>query len=204
MTLSDLYQRVNLKLGEQSLFYPQAEIIRGGLNPANRLLCLAHPALLQQRVLITVAPEEAFVDLRQTSTRIRRVRRVVLGDMTGEQPVLNVATGEYRDLTSTSVGRLASQANWFTQRGTLDHYWQWGPFWLGFYRRPFAATTITVIFDATPTPFDEATMEQEPEIDTVHHPRIADIAAGLLLLKEGQPQASRGVQWIQHALSLPQ
>jgi hypothetical protein len=204
MTLSDLYQRVNLKLGEQSLFYPVGEIVRQGLSPAQRLLCLASPMVLQERALVTLLPEQPFIDLRTVSTRIRKIRRVVIGDITGNAPVVNASTGEYLDLIPTTLGRLASQDDWFSQRGKLKNYWRWGAYWFGVYKRPFETFTLTLMFDATPTPLDETTMDQVPDIAAIHHLRIADIAVGLLLLKEGPPQTARGMEWIMRGLNMQQ
>lgn len=204
MTLGDLLQLVNLKLGEQSLFYPPEEVLRQGLNPAQRLLCLVYPRLLLSRLTTTVDADLPFLDLRTVSTSIRKIERVFLGDVTGESSIANVATGEAHELTETTVMKLSSQRNWLAQKGTIEHYWLWGPHWLGLFRRPIATTTITLIFKATPTPLVFEVPTGVPDVAAVYHPVLAEIATGLLLLKEGGAESQRGLQRIMTALNMDQ
>lgn len=209
MTLSDIQQLVSLKLGEQSLFYPADEITRSGINPAQRLLCLMYPMLLSQRATVTVDPDLPFIDVREVTdsagvklgNRIRRVTRVVMGAVTGNAPVHNPVTDALYELREMSVGSLSKYINdWMSQHGIIKRYWLWGSYWLGLYKRPITATTITIIYDAVPAQllFDA----DIPQTQDVYHRVIAEIATGLLLIKEGEPQGSRGLQRIMGALQL--
>ena len=211
MTLSDLQNLVALKLGEQSLFYPPEEITRSGLNPAQRLLCLTYPLILQQRVTVTVDPDLPFIDVRQVTgtdgvilgNRIRFVRRVVMGNVRADAPVHNAVTDELFELRETTVAALSRRANdWMSHRGIIRHYWKWGTYWIGLYKRPVTATTITVIYDAVPAQLVFDT--DEPQVQAVYHNVIAEIAAGLLLVKEGNPQGEQGLKRIAGALALQQ
>ena len=211
MTLSDIQNLVALKLGEQSLFYPPEEVTRSGINPAQRLLCLVYPLLLSQRAIVTVNPDLPFIDVREVTdsagvrlgNRIRRVNRVVMGNVTGDSPVHNAVTDELFELRETTVGALSKRANdWMSQRGLIKHYWKWGSYWIGLYKRPITATTITIIYDAIPAQL--VIDSDEPQTQDVYHRVIAEIATGLLLLKEGNPQGERGLKRIVDALQLKQ
>lgn len=210
MNTAQLVQLVSLKLGEQTAFYPTEEIVRGGLNPAQRLLCLVYPQLLTQRFVYTVFTEVPFIDLRTlrdssnnlVGNRMRRVKRVLLGDISGDAPLLSTTTDEFTRLRPVSIQSLASQRDWMTQRGEVRKYWMWGDVWLGIYKRPVVDTTITIIFDAIPVQLSVDDLTASPSIDEVYHAVIAEIATGLLLLKEGSPQGSLGLQRVVQALNL--
>ncbi len=211
MTLSDIQNLVALKLGEQSLFYPPEEITRSGINPAQRLMCLTYPLLLMQRATITVNVDLPFIDLRTVTdadgvilgNRIRRIRRVVMGDVRGDVPTRNAVTNELFELRETTVGAISRLANdWMSHRGLIRRYWTWGTYWIGLYKRPITTTTITIIYDAVPAQllFDM----DNPQTQDVYHRRIAEIATGLLLVKEGNPQGERGLKRVADALQLQQ
>jgi len=211
VTLSEIQQLVSLKLGEQTAFYPTNEVTRSGINPAQRLLCLVYPLLLRQRATVTVVADMPFIDLRTLTdasglvlgTRIRRIRRVVLGNVSADAPTRNAATDELTELRETSVAALAGRANdWMRHQGAVRHYWRWGPYWLGLYRRPIDTTTVTVIYDAAPVVLTLGT--DTPQVQDVYHRVIADVATGLLLVKEGAPQGAHGVTRIVEALNLQQ
>lgn len=211
MTLSDIQNLVALKLGEQSLFYPPEEITRSGINPAQRLLCLVYPLLLNQRATVTVNADLPFIDLRQVTdsngvilgNRIRKVNRVVMGNVSGDAPIHNAITDELFELRETAVGALSKHTNdWMSQRGLIRHYWKWGTYWIGLYKRPIIATTITVIYDAVPAQL--VVGSDDPQTQDVYHRVIAEIATGLLLLKEGSPQGERGLKRIVETLALKQ
>lgn len=209
MTLSDIRELVLLKLGDQSTFYSGAEIDRNGINPAQRLLCLFAPALLRGRATLTLNADTPFIDLRTlqdsggntVGNRLRMVRRVVLGNVMADAPVRNTATDELRDLRRTTVPALMSRSRaWMRDKGEARYYWQYGPYWLGIYKRPIGETTVTVVYDAAPAPL--LADADVPQIQAVHHRVIADIAAGLLLAKEGEPQGVLGLQRVAEALGL--
>lgn len=211
MTLGDIQNLVALKLGEQPLFYPPDEVTRSGINPAQRLLCLTYPLLLTQRVAVTVDPDLPFIDLRGVTdasgviigNRIRGIVRVVLGNVESDAPVRNAVTGELSELRETTIGALSKRSNdWMSHRGLIRHYWQWGTYWLGLYKRPITATTVTIIYGASPAQLVSGS--DTPQTQDVYHPVIAEIATGLLLVKEGSPQGERGLKRISEALQLKQ
>lgn len=200
MTLSDIAQLVSLKLGEQSLFYPKDEIIRGGINPAQRLLCLAAPKLLRQRVTHTVNADLPFIDVRTLrdsdgilfGDRVKRVNRVILGDVSGDAPVRNTTGDDLLELRKMTLQRLMYTNDWMRQRSEVRRYWLWRKYWLGLYKRPIDSTTITVIVNATPAELVNDT--DVPQMQAVYHREIAETATGLLLVKEGTPQGVQGLQ----------
>jgi hypothetical protein len=212
MTLDELIHLTHMKLGEQGAFYPPAEIVRGGLNPAQRLLCLHYPLLLPFRVVVTAQVEQPFLDLREVTDaagvrmgpRIRRVDRVTLGTITDESATPSAGTNERTDLRRTSVQRLSWQRDWLRERGMVRQWFLWGRLWLGLVRRPVAETTLTLMGTAIPRPLVLEEVDSEPEVVRAYHPVIAEIATGLLLVKEGDPAAQLGQQRITHALQLQQ
>ena len=195
MTFSDIRQLVSSKLGEQTAFFPDAEVDRA-INCAQRLLCLRYPALLRNRATLTVNVDNPFIDLRTLQdasegtigNRLRRVRRVVMGSVMADIPVRNAVTGGLFELRSVGIRALACRArDWLRHQGDPRYYYLHGSVWLGLYPRPVVATTITVVFDAAPHPLvDDADV---PQVDSVYHRVIADIAFGLLLVKEGNQRS---------------
>lgn len=209
MNLGELINLTTLKLGEQSTFYPPAEVVRAGLNPAQRLLCLVYPMLLRSRTTATIVTDVPFLDLRLlTDTsgnpmlgRVRKLNRVVLGNVSADAPVRSSATGELRELRRTTMRALRFRPDWLAKKGPVREYWLHGP-WLGLYKRPVADTTITLMFDAIPKPLVLEESGQIPDIQDVYHAVMAEIAVGLLLVKEGLPDGARGLQRITQALQL--
>lgn len=209
MTLSDIVQLISIKLGSQTLFYSAEEITRSGINPAQRLLCLRYPHLLFQRTTHTVGADLPFIDLREVldstgvrmGNRIQRVRRVMLGTISGDTVTRNAATGEFLELRRTTLRGLSSTNQWLQHRGTIRHYWIHSRYWMGLYKRPIAETTITIIFEAMPVALvNDADV---PQVQEAWHRAIADIAMGLLIVKEGNPQAALGLARVLEALNMP-
>ena len=190
MTGSDLLQRVWDHLGGNTTFYVEEEVIINGINPAMRLLCLLKPELLTQRVLVTVSAEQSFVDMRESAPRHWILRRVVLGDITGATATKS-DYGEFVDLPYMSLDHLNARSDWFKQRGPIQGYYRHGRFHLGVYKRPEADRSITLVFRAMPTAFTTNTMENSPAFADVWHPLVGDVAAALLLLKEGNVQIEK-------------
>ena len=90
------------------------------------------------------------------------------------------------------------------KRGDVTKYWLHGLLWLGLYKRPIGQVTITIMFEATPSVLVLSNAAQEPDIQETYHAVIAEIASGLLPMKEGMPYAERGLQRIATALNLQQ
>lgn len=192
MTGFDLVQRIWARLGANPTFYPQNEVMRSGINPAMRLLCLLKPEALVQRVTTTVLAEQLFIDLREVSSRCARLDRVVLGDVTTDAPT-RTPYGELHDLLPTSLDKIAWQREWFKQRGTPHYYYLHGRHWLAVYKRPQADRTLTLVYRAIPTAFTANTMSNTPELAEAWHPVIADVGTALLLLKEGSTQVEKAL-----------
>lgn len=193
MTTFELLQRIQQRLGEQTAFYGDAELVANGLNAAQNLLALARPPLLRQRTTLSVVSDVPFYDLRETNRRILRLQRVVLGTITGDALTPDSTTGLTGDLTPIAVARLAStRSDWFTVHGPVEHYWQWGD-WLGVYPRPLTATTLTLVYDALPTPLTLAVPDGVPDMAAVYHPMLAEVAAALALIKEAGAEGQRGL-----------
>jgi hypothetical protein len=186
VTLTELIQRVSLKLDENTAYYPRSDIVLSGINPAMRLLAMMR-APLPRRVAATLGAERVTIDLREDAPRCWKLRRVVLGDITSEDP--SVSGIAYRSLDYASLAGIAWQRTWFLKEGTPTHYWRFGGHWLGIYKRPVVATTITLIFDALPLPYtvDDITNNGslEPELGDIWHSVIADVAFALLIIREG-------------------
>lgn len=210
MTLAELIQYTSNKLGEQTAFYTNEEIVQNGLNPAQRLLCLAHPRVLVQRAVCTIGTEQPFVDLRLVQdsngvvigNRIRKINRVVLGDVSDDVEEPSSTTGELRRLRSTTLTALITEKNWLRRRGEVTRYWQWGRVWFGVYKRPVVDTTVTIIFESMPVVLDINNLTASPSVQDVYHTTIAEVAAGLLVVKEGTPDGARGLQKIVEALQI--
>ena len=190
MTGADLLQRIWDHLGGNTTFYVEEEVIVNGINPAMRLLCLLKPELLSQRVLVTISAEQSFVDMRESAPRHWILRRVVLGDITGATATKS-AYGEFVDLPYMSLDQLSAHTDWFRRRGPIQGYYRHGRFHLGVYKRPEADRSITLIFRAVPTAFTTDTMGNSPAFADVWHPLVGDVAAALLLLKEGNVQIEK-------------
>ena len=195
MTFSDMRQLVSIKLGEQTAFFPDAEVGRA-LNTAQRLFCMRFPTLLRNRATLTVIADNPFIDLRTLQdasggtigNRLRHVRRVVSGSVMADAPVPNAATGSFFELRAVNVQVLACRArDWLGHQGDPRYYYLYGHIWLGLYPRPVTATTVTVVFDAAPHPL--VVDGDVPQIDEVYHRIIAEVAFGLLLVKEGNQRS---------------
>lgn len=199
MTGSDILQDIWKKLGSNTTFYPEAEVIVNGINPAMRLLCLMKPDLLNQRVAVTLVAETSLIDLREQAPRSWILRRVMLGTMTGDAPS-KTAYGELKPLLRTSIEKISWQRDWFSKRGTPEAYYQHGRDWIGIYKRPTADRALTLIYRAIPTAFTTNTMSDSPAFAEVWHPLIADIATALLLIKEGETQTAKARQMLTVAL----
>src|SRR5262245_54457480 len=197
MNLGELRTRVHLELGEQTTFYTDAEVLDVGLNPAQRLLCLAYPLLLQKRAILLLSPDNVWSDLRQLTPTVRRLNRVVLGDVRIE-PTQVPATGELRRLLPTHLSRLAGYPNWLMHQGQTRLWWTFGPFWFGVYARPMVDIQVTLLYDAMPTPM--VLPSDLPDVSAIYHNLLVDIAAGLLLMKEGTPESTRGIARVLGAL----
>ena len=189
---------VSQKLDENTPYYPSSSIVLDGINPAMRLIAM-RKVHLTRRTTQVISAESVTVDLRQAAPRLWRLKRVVLGTITGDDP--SISGTEYRRINPASLESIAWQRDWFLHRGAVTQYWHYGQHWIGMYKRPIAATTITLIFDAMPLAFtiEDITgpSQSSPELPEVYHPMIADIAYALLIVKEGAVESTRAEQVLQ-------
>lgn len=193
-TVNELIDQTWEILGENSTLYPQDEVILNGINPAQRLLCLMRPDLLTQRVAVSVIQNQMFIDLRQEAPRAWQITRVVVGDVTGDAPVRS--NGELYDLTPASLKQLMRRRNWWQHLGRMANYWRHGRYWLGIYRRPLTAYTLTLVSRAMPTAFRRDQFDGVPDVATAWHATIAKVAAPLLLIKEGSAEIQKAMQML--------
>ena len=193
-TVEELIDQTWEILGENSAFYPQAEVILNGINPAQRLLCLMRPDLLVQRTTVSLVANQVFIDLRQEAPRAWEIMRVVVGDVTGDTPVLS--NGQLHDLTPTGLKQLSRRRDWWRHIGLLKHYWRHSRHWLGIYRRPLAAYTLTLVYRAIPTAFRRDQFDGVPDVAVAWHTAIPKVSAALLLLKEGSAEISKAMQML--------
>jgi hypothetical protein len=196
MNLTELLTHTYAKLDDNNLFFEPAAVLSNGINPAMRLITYSKPALLTRRVPATVTGEIATLDLRTVAPRSWQLARVVLGDVTTEDPA--VSGTEYRKLDPTTLESIQWQRDWFNRRGQVTRYWRWGDHWLGFWKRPIVSTTVTLIFRAIPLAFTTddqfVNPSPEPELPAAWHPLIPDIAMALLIIKEGTVQTEKAQQ----------
>lgn len=192
MTLAEMLDAILQKLDNNNLYYPPEELVINAINPAQRLVSL-HKRSLSKRATAQINAAGSFVDLRRSAPRCFRLSRVVLGDITGEDPT--ASSNEYRNLFPLNLNSLQWKRDWVSHRGGPTHYWLWGGHWLGIYKRPFADATITLIFKALPLPFTTDDIYSNPaktsELPPVEHQLVVDVAFALAILKEGSGEVEK-------------
>ena len=197
-TVNELIDQVWIVLDQNSTFYPPAEVIRSGINPAQRLLCLLRPDLLTHRLPITLVAGQMVIDLRQEAPRLWAIRRVTLGNVSVDPPVKS--NRQLHDLTPIGLNTLQRKRAWWLHEGPMENYWRHGREWLGVYRRSVLAETITLVYRAMPTAFRDDQLDGEPDIAEIWHTTIARVAAALLLMKEGGGEIDKALLLLQETL----
>ena len=283
MNASELITRTYEALGNNFVFYTQAEVLRNGISPAQRLLVLLKPELLTRRVTIPLISGGLFYDLRTdqvrangtvTATsdppgpitaatglvdlnthftnvgvfvgmRVRRVtndavgiithipstnslrftggldpsssfqvgdayrvelqtsdawriERVLLGGIIAEDPV--TSNDHFRPLTRTSLGSLRWRRNWYETRGTPRHWFLFGLYWLCIWPRPEQDEFLTLVYRALPTELSTSNLNAEPDFAETWHDVLPQIAAALLLAKEGSGEVEMAANLLSERL----
>ena len=192
MTTEELVDRTYQRLGiGQDVFWTRFECVENGLNPAQRLLCLLKPDLVTVRTVITQEVDDTLIDLRVKVPRSFRLQRITLGDvsLTASGPV--PTQGRMGDLRRISLASLRQQRDWMTRFApTPTHWYTHGLTLIGLWPRNSRQVTLTLTHAALPAPLTWSVPTQEPDLPTQWHPVIADLAAPLMLLKEGSPTES--------------
>lgn len=193
MNTTTLVDRTYQKLGiGQRTFWTEIECVDNGLNPAQRLLCLLKPDLVTVRTVITQEVDDTLIDLRVKVPRSFRMQRITLGDvsLTASGPV--PTQGRMGDLRRISLASLRQQRDWMTRFApTPSHWYTHGLTLIGLWPRNSRQVTLTLTHAALPAPLTWSVPTQEPDLPTQWHPVIADLAAPMLLLKEGSPVESK-------------
>ena len=196
LSLGDLLDRTWERLGRVTGYYAQDELILNGLNPAQNLLVLLDPTLLRKRALVSLIAKEAFIDLTVAAPRCIAMHRVVIGDVSADDPTRS--QGLMGELHPCTRAQLRWRREWWRTEGT-PKLWYWhGRRWIGVSPRPAVAMTFTLIYTGLPRAFTDTDMGAVSELAATLHPLIADIAAALCLVKEGQIEAARAMQLLQN------
>ena len=198
MSLAELVDLIRQRLGQGTAFYPTALLVTF-CQYAQNLLALQASCTVRQRAAYTLEAGELLIDLRALVPRYLHLRRVELGDTRTQEA--SRALGRVQPLFRTTLQSLAARGRWFETLGVPRQYFRQGRTLLGVYPRPSATTTITVLTTSLPTPFSMADLAQESEIQASNHPLIADVATGLLLIREGTLESAKGLQMLQSVLS---
>jgi hypothetical protein len=193
-----LIERVYSQLDDNRVYYLPSEVV-DQLNVAQRMLVLLKPDLLTRRTAVSLVADEVFIDLRVQAPRCTRVQRVVLGDVSGDDPILTQGkTGELRRHSLTS---LRSQRDWFRVRKPVaSHWYPHGLYWVCTWPRATQAITVTVIYRTTPMPLALAVPTQVPDMAAPFHPLISDIAAQLCRCKEGANDVEQAIEGLSKIL----
>ena len=195
MQTADLVTRTYQHLGiGQAVFWPQDEVVTNGLNPAQRMLCLLKPDLVTLRTLVTQGIDEPLIDLRLKAPKAWRMQRIVLGDVTLTPPKPLPTQGRLGDLRKISLASLRGQRDWMTRFApTPSHWYTHGLHLIGLWPRNQRSVTLTLVYAAVPTALSWSVPTQEPDLPTQWHPVIADLAANVLVLKEGKGESAQAI-----------
>lgn len=189
--LHGLIDRAQQRLGRFVTYYPSEELVLNGLNPAQTLLCLLDPTLLTRRVAVSLAAGASFIDLRVVMPRQISIQRIVLGDVTADDPTRSL--GQVKHLNYTDRVSLSWRRDWWRHTGVPSQWYLHGRALVGLYRRCIDALTLTLIGQVVPTPFEVDTQGAVSELPIALHPLISDLGACLVLIKEGTVEAQRAL-----------
>lgn len=194
-SMAELAEQIYTHLDNNRPLYPLAEVYANGISPALRLLCILDKSLLTQRVSVTLPAYSFVIDLRTVMPRAHQVLRVVLGDATTEVQTRTVS--HFTPLVPTTRERLALlHPAWLKTVRVPSKWFMLGRNLLAIWPRPMTDMVVTLISAVVPTAASVNDQDVAPDIDVAQHPLVADIAAALLMCKEGAGESERAVQML--------
>lgn len=198
MQLGALVELTRQYLGQASPYYSASLLVRF-LQFAQNLYALHPDGRVLQRTPFTFPQQLLVMDLRAIVPRYLAIRRVMLGNVATQEET--PAYGLVQVLRRTTLDTLAAKRLWIASEDVPRQYFPLGATLIGVYPRPPSDTLMTLLTTTLPTPFlvDQATglslnLAQEPDLAPANHPFLADIAMGLLLMREGTIEGQKGVQ----------
>lgn len=199
MTGFELIELMQQRLGDSGsrVYYTESICLRF-LNFAQAFLATLPQFTIRARTATTITGLSCFVDLRTVIPRHLALTRVMLGNVVTQQESL--AYGVTRRLHRITLDALAARRNWIAALGVPRLYCLHGATLLGVYPRPTADTVITLVARTLPAPYTAGTLGQECEHQSSTHSQIADVSTGLILLREGTIEGSKGVGMLAQVL----
>jgi hypothetical protein len=195
---AQLIERVYQHLQDNHLRYPESEVVGNGLNPAQDLLLLFNPTVLHRRTLCCLPACAQFTDLRIWAPRLLTLLRVVRGDVSADRP--DAPSGWLFPLESTRLCSFSTDLAWMSREGEPTRYFRHGRYLLGVWPRPRTETHLTLIYESLAERLSLDAPEGCSELPQEMHPVIADLAAQLLLMKEGSGETDRALSQMQSLL----
>lgn len=203
MNVSQLVSKTYAKMENNTTFWTREEVILNGLNPAQRLLMLYKPELIVTKTTISLSEDQCFYDLRTSGTNLLvRLQRVIVGDATTD-PV-TPSQGRFYRLRTATINGLRTKGDWLKKRAPYPtHYARYGMFWLVIYPRQSLSHTLTLIANAIPAALGTGLESGNTEVDIPEswNNLLPEIAAALLLLKEGAGESSESIRMLSSILS---
>ena len=178
--------------------YPKDEVMSLGLTAAQDLMTLTDPTSLHDRRVIHVPAKAQFFDLRVHVPDAYNVLRVMVGRYGDD--LYSESTGGPRQLHSTSIDSFITDRSWLASEGLPKRFFRQGRYLIGLHPRPALDTDITLVVNALPPPL--ILEEQESLLTDSKQSLIAQVAASLLILKEGQGEVERGLGALQEILQV--
>lgn len=201
MTVAELIELIYQRCGQAAPFYRppnDVTLLVMFLGYAQNLLALLPDFTSLQRIPTTIPATGFLVDLQAIAPRYLRLRRVVLGTVVTQEETL--VGGVVRPLFRTTLLSLSARPAWLSTTGTPRYYFHHGHTLLGVWPLPTSDTPLTLLTTSLPTPFDVNRLEQVPDLQESNHPFLADVGAGLLLLREGTIEGEKGLQMLAQVL----
>ncbi len=195
MTTADLIEAVFQRL-ENRAAYTATEIVRSGLNPALTLFALVHAAASIGRVVVTLPAESSFLDLRDVFPQVARLTAITRGQVRTDRPRASLAPMvPLLPMEGATLGRIYPR--WIMRRGIPQRWWMMGLSLVGITPRPVADCVLTLTGRMRASSLAVDDPHRPPEIDVGWHPVLAEIAAQLVLVKQGAGEAERALQHLQ-------